>query len=114
MKVRSEKVQQLQAPDFVPLPTSSKSCVGSTKQAHRICCGCFRRELNLTATGLRRLAHVAADSQAAILYSDYFDQQADGAIKLHPLIDYQPGSLRDDFDFGQVVLLSRAAVQRTG
>ena len=67
--------------------------------------------IELTATGLRRLAHVAADTQAAILYSDYFDQQPDGATTLHPLIDYQPGSLRDDFDFGQVVLLSRAAVR---
>ncbi len=65
----------------------------------------------LTATGLQRLAQVALDSQAALLYSDYFDQQSDGRVTLHPLIDYQPGSLRDDFDFGQVVLLSRDAVR---
>jgi hypothetical protein len=66
--------------------------------------------IELAAIGLRRLASVARDTGAAILYSDYFDEQPDGAAKLHPLIDYQSGSLRDDFDFGQLVLLSREAV----
>lgn len=60
--------------------------------------------------GLRRLAAAAADSRAAILYSDYYDRDAAGATKLHPLVDYQPGSLRDDFDFGQAVVLSRDAI----
>ncbi|MBX3433191.1 MAG: glycosyltransferase family 2 protein [Pirellulales bacterium] len=66
--------------------------------------------IELTASGLLRLAQAAEDSRAAILYSDYYDLQADGAATLHPLIDYQAGSIRDDFDFGRVVLLSRDAV----
>ncbi len=66
--------------------------------------------IEVTAIGLRRLAAVARDTTAAILYSDYFDEQPDGATKLHSLIDYQTGSLRDDFDFGQLVLSSRKAV----
>lgn len=70
----------------------------------------FSSRVDLAAVGLRRLASVAADTQAGILYSDYFDQQADGSAVLHPLVDYQPGSLRDDFDFGQLVMLNRAAV----
>ena len=64
----------------------------------------------LSDIGLRRLLDAARDSRAAIAYSDYVDRQPDGAISAHPLIDYQPGSLRDDFDFGHVVILSRAAV----
>jgi hypothetical protein len=56
------------------------------------------------------LAAGAADSHAAILYSDYFDRDAAGKVTLHPLVDYQPGSLRDDFDFGQLLVLSREAV----
>jgi hypothetical protein len=66
--------------------------------------------IELTEGGVRRLVQAAVDSQAAILYSDYYDEQADGAMTLHPLVDYQPGSLRDDFDFGQAVLLSREAI----
>ena len=66
--------------------------------------------VDLSEIGLRRLLNVANDSQAALLYSDYFDQKADGGVALHPLIDYQPGSLRDDFDFGQLAVLSRTAI----
>jgi hypothetical protein len=66
--------------------------------------------VELAAVGLQRLVDVARDSGAAVVYSDYFDRQADGAVTLHPLVDYQPGSLRDDFDFGHLVVLSRAAI----
>jgi hypothetical protein len=67
--------------------------------------------IDITASGLARLVQAASDTQAALLYSDYLDQPADGSPQLHPLIDYQPGSLRDDFDLGQLVLLSRTAIQ---
>src|SRR5438552_2858312 len=43
--------------------------------------------VEVSASGLQRLAQVAADSRAAIVYSDYFDRQAAGGVKLHPLID---------------------------
>jgi Glycosyl transferase family 2 len=66
--------------------------------------------VELTSTGMHRLAAVAADTRAALVYSDYFDLQAEGAAKLHPLIDYQPGSVRDDFDFGQITLINRSFI----
>jgi hypothetical protein len=59
--------------------------------------------------GLERTWRCACDSGAAITYGDYLDIESDGSLRLHPLIDYQPGSLRDDFDFGAAVLL-RAGV----
>jgi hypothetical protein len=68
-------------------------------------------QVELSAAGLARLVNTAADTRAAVLYSDYFDQPRDAGPALHPLIDYQPGSLRDDFDFGHLVLLSRVAVK---
>jgi hypothetical protein len=64
----------------------------------------------LTPNSLQRLTHAANDTRAAILYSDYFDQQLDGSVTVHPLVDYQTGSIRDDFDFGLALLISRAAV----
>ncbi len=64
----------------------------------------------LSAIDLRRLTQVAADTKAALLYSDYYDEKSDGPVGLHPLIDYQLGSVRDDFDFGHVVLLSRESI----
>ncbi len=61
----------------------------------------------LNPAGLRRLWSCARDSDAAIIYSDYFDLQKDGSVRNHPLIDYQSGSLCDNFNFGSVILLSR-------
>ena len=47
----------------------------------------------------RRLAEVAEATGAAIVYADYREER-DGQLFPHPLIDYQEGSLRDDFDMG--------------
>jgi hypothetical protein len=66
--------------------------------------------VELTPNTLQRLAQSADDSGAAILYSDYLDLKSDGTITPHPLIDYQLGSIRDDFDFGHAILISRAAL----
>jgi len=46
----------------------------------------------------------------AWIYSDYFLKQ-DDKILLHPLIDYQLGSIRDDFDFGSCVLIRTEAAK---
>lgn len=50
-----------------------------------------------------RLLGVAQETGAVMLYGDFYEVNGDGA-KLHPTIDYQAGSLRDDFDFGPCVL----------
>ncbi len=63
---------------------------------------------------LERLLKVAIDSGAGIIYSDYYEIIKDKRV-LHPLIDYQTGSVRDDFDFGPVLLIKtevfKSAVQ---
>src|SRR5262249_15581855 len=55
-----------------------------------------------------RMIKVAEDSGAGLVYSD-FRVQAGNQTTEHPLIDYQDGSIRDNFDFGGIVLLSRRA-----
>lgn len=55
---------------------------------------------------LSRLVDVAADSGAGLVYSDYRDQIG-GQPNDHSLIDYQTGSIRDNFDFGGAVLISK-------
>ncbi|MBN2497288.1 MAG: glycosyltransferase family 2 protein [Deltaproteobacteria bacterium] len=56
--------------------------------------------------GLARLRACAEDAGAALAYGDCFDLDAGGALRAHPHIDYRPGSIRDDFDFGPAVLLA--------
>ena len=60
-------------------------------------------ELKLGQFALERMVQVMEMTQAGMTYADHF-QQIDGTQKAAPVIDYQLGSLRDDFDFGSVLL----------
>jgi hypothetical protein len=61
--------------------------------------------------GIERFLGVAEATGAGMVFADYFDMK-DGKRTPHPVIEYQVGSLRDDFNFGSVVLLRSAAVKR--
>lgn len=62
---------------------------------------------------LPRLIRVAEETDAAMVYSDYLAVK-EGETERHPVIDYQEGSLRDDFDFGQVVLMRTKWLKKWG
>ncbi len=57
---------------------------------------------------VERLLQAAEASKAVMVYSD-FSEIKSGHIFPHPTVDYQPGSLRDDFDFGPVLLFRTKA-----
>ncbi len=56
---------------------------------------------------INRLSNLAADSKAGLLYADHYTV-VEGTRSNHPVIDYQFGSLRDDFDFGPVMFFNAA------
>lgn len=60
-------------------------------------------ELRLGQYALERLVAIADDTRSGMVYSDHYEQKA-GKLGPHPVIDYQKGSLRDDFDFGSLLL----------
>lgn len=60
--------------------------------------------------GLERMIQVASDTGAAMVYADHF-ASVDGVVTQYPVIDCQKGALRDDFDFGGVMLFSTAALK---
>ena len=62
------------------------------------------RQLLIGQGALERMLRVASDSDAAMVYADHYDI-VDGVRKDHPVIDYQLGSIRDDFDFGCLRLI---------
>lgn len=64
------------------------------------------RHVELDENCVSRMEQVAFDIDASMVYSHYREVQKDGSITPHPCIEYQAGSLRDDFDFGDVVLLN--------
>lgn len=55
------------------------------------------------AFALERMCQAADMTAAGMLYCDYYKIE-NGIAKPHPTIDYQAGSLRDDFDFGTFLL----------
>lgn len=68
------------------------------------------REVELDEHCIHRLTELASDVDATLTYCYYRDRHPDGHVTDHPVIDYQPGSVRDDFDFGPLVLLNAADV----
>ena len=56
--------------------------------------------LELGMFALERMMHIAEDSDAGMVYADHY-QIADGKQTNAPVIDYQFGSLRDDFNFAR-------------
>lgn len=60
--------------------------------------------VRFSLNGEQRLIQVAESTQAALVYSDYY-KVIDGVLTPHPVIDYQTGSIRDDFDFGSVLAI---------
>lgn len=68
---------------------------------------------------LERFLRIADDTGAVMVYADHYsmvknenaqgqesqEAQAKGKLEKHPVIDYQQGSLRDDFDFGSLWLI---------
>lgn len=57
-----------------------------------------------------RFMQICNDSGAGMVYSDYFEMK-EGIRQPHPAIDYQDGSLRDDFDFGSLLFLKAQALK---
>ena len=55
----------------------------------------LREEVKWVAFGLERMAQIGDDTGAVMVYADRFNPAP------APVIDYQEGALRDDFDFGR-------------
>ena len=60
--------------------------------------------LELSAQSLKRFVSVADDTLASLVYSNYY-QVMNGERSVVPTIEYQLGSVRDDFNFGSLVLV---------
>lgn len=66
--------------------------------------------LELGQHALARFYNVAINSGSEFVYSDFYEVKKN-IQKQHPVIDYQFGSLRDDFDFGHVLFYKSSAIK---
>lgn len=66
--------------------------------------------LELGQNALERFYSVAENCDAGLVYSNYYEIK-DGSRNQHPVIDYQFGSLRDDFNFGCLLFYNNSAIK---
>jgi len=67
--------------------------------------------ISVEPEAFERILGKAESTKAGFVYSDFYDESKSGKT-LHPLNDYQLGSVRDDFDFGAMFLYSVPAIWR--
>ena len=100
--------------DFLPVadPFGSRSmkAIATHSQAPYTLLYTKDTTLNLGMFALERMTRILEDSGAGMVYADHY-QLKDGRQTIAPVIDYQQGSLRDDFDFGSVLLLRTDALK---
>ena len=68
-------------------------------------------QMSIEPNALERNLEVAESTKAGLAYSDFYDESA-RTKTFHPLNDYQPGSVCDDFNFGAMMFFSVPAIQK--
>ncbi len=94
-----------------PLPSGSmlNQILFEVKTPHLLLMPEFK-PIVIGSENLEKFLKVAESTKAGMVYSDFYDRD-EHKKALHPLNDYQPGSVRDDFDFGAMILFSVPAIQ---
>lgn len=67
-------------------------------------------KMDISENALNRFIRVADDANAGFIYSDYHEIINDTVVP-HPTIDYQPGSVRDDFDLGKMFIIKTSLLK---
>jgi hypothetical protein len=68
--------------------------------------------ISIEPSALERILGTAESTKAGLVYSDYYIE-SQHKRSFHPVNDYQLGSVRDDFDFGAMILFSVSAIRKT-
>lgn len=94
----------------MPFSTKVLRYIGETAKAPYTLLYIKTWTLDLGYHALERWINIANDCHAPLSYADHYTAPllADGQVgqrSTHPLIDYQLGSIRDDFDMGSVLLI---------
>ncbi len=110
-------IETIDLPKYVSSTAAVREILSSTN-AEYLLFNISGREVSLIDEALARMLDAAKATGAGMVYSDYIKMTGPDSIIPAPLIDIQSGSLRDDFDFGAVVLVTRAGIDaylaRTG
>ena len=84
-----------------PFSTSAIKQIAEKCEAEYVLLALQNTQVEFGRFALERLLQVAENTGAAMVYADYTEIK-NNIRSPHPVIDYQQGSLRDDFNFGAV------------
>ncbi|MDE5841024.1 MAG: glycosyltransferase, partial [Muribaculaceae bacterium] len=68
------------------------------------------KDVKMYPNSEKRMRELTEICDVPLAYAWYREVDDNGIVTNHPTIDYQLGSMRDDFDFGSIVLLNAADV----
>ena len=101
--------ETIQLPKYVSSTLEVRELLSSTS-AQYLLLNISDREVILSDDARDRMLRAAQSTGAGMVFSDYIMMTGPDSIIPAPLIDIQSGSLRDDFDFGAIVLVTRAGI----
>lgn len=93
-----------------PQSSATMKWIGETTEANYTLLYTKGSPLKLGLFALERMVQLAEDSRAGMVYADHY-QLKEGKQIAAPVIDYQKGALRDDFDFGSVMLFRTSSLK---
>ena len=102
-------IQTIEIPQYGSSTQYVKETLSACRNQH-ILLNLSGREVTMTDEAAERMKQFADSNGAGMVYSDYVKTMGADATLPAPLIDIQSGSLRDDFDFGTLVLLTPAGI----
>jgi hypothetical protein len=100
-------VQRIEVPALLSSETIRKMALHA--QSDFILLYTKTQPLKLGAFALQRMMQVANFSVSGLVYSDYYALKEDRLVP-NPVIEYQEGSVRDDFNFGSLLLFETLAL----
>jgi hypothetical protein len=68
-------------------------------------------QVSIGSGTLEKILAKTESTKAGIVYSDFYDESDKDKV-LHPLTNYRLGSVRDDFDFGSMILYAVSAIRK--
>ena len=85
--------------------------ISQASEAQYILLGIKTQPIDLGFHALERFFQIASYSGCGLCYSDFLKMR-NGEVYTYPLIDYQKGSVRDDFDFGHLLFFETEALKK--
>jgi len=85
--------------------------IADSAESEYVCLITKNTSIDFSNYSLERYLNIAVNTNAGMIYSDYYEIK-EGKTQKHPVIEYQLGSLRDDFNFGPVWFLKTEALKK--